>query len=522
MADLHINTVPVGATAELLSEVGMLLDGNSKLQSYLGPRARRLSIEFLEDEAKPSLPLPSSGFRATYYDYSNARPVQVVGGLEGTDLDIASPDFQPKPNNDEFAEAVAVISKDEKVGPSVQNGGVLPYRAMPGVVDFASSAERTLAVGLLPKVGLKGHEIVGVNLVEQSVVHYDDNAPPSAAAHNPVCGLNGVWQATTDKGTPGQAEVTVTRDGAVLWRFVVVRPSASSGIEGSAVELRSVDYRSKRVLDRAHAPILNVKYDGDACGPYRDWQWEEGAFAAVGSDVANGIRFCTQPAQTILDSGKDRGDFRGVAIYADGPEVVLKSELEAGWYRYISEWRLHEDGTIRPRFGFSAVKNSCVCTTHHHHIYWRFDFDIHAASPNRVLEYNFAGLPEPSGWVPQLEEAKRLRDEASGRKWRVENPLTAAGYTIVPGHEDGTADAYGQGDVWILRFNPNELDDGQWWTSPLRTQANLDKYVNGETVEGADVVFWYATHFSHEPGGDEDHGHRAGPDLIPHNWTAIV
>ena len=35
-------------------------------------------------------------------------------------------------------------------------------------------------------------------------------------------------------------------------------------------------------------------------------------------------------------------------------EVVLVSEMEAGWYRYVSEWRLHTDGTIKPRFGFSA------------------------------------------------------------------------------------------------------------------------------------------------------------------------
>jgi hypothetical protein len=34
------------------------------------------------------------------------------------------------------------------------------------------------------------------------------------------------------------------------------------------VELRYVDYKGKRVLYRAHVPILNVKYDGNACGPY--------------------------------------------------------------------------------------------------------------------------------------------------------------------------------------------------------------------------------------------------------------
>ena len=38
--------------------------------------------------------------------------------------------------------------------------------------------------------------------------------------------------------------------------------------------MRYVDYRGKRLLYRAHVPILNVKYNGDACGPYRDRQQE--------------------------------------------------------------------------------------------------------------------------------------------------------------------------------------------------------------------------------------------------------
>jgi len=43
-------------------------------------------------------------------------------------------------------------------------------------------------------------------------------------------------------------------------------------------------------------------------------------------------------------------------VYVQGQEVVLVSEMEAGWYRYVSQWRLHTDGTIRPRFG---ILGSC-------------------------------------------------------------------------------------------------------------------------------------------------------------------
>ncbi len=72
-------------------------------------------------------------------------------------------------------------------------------------------------------------------------------------------------------------------------------------------------------------------------GPYRDWQNEEVMIQAVGSDVAPGFRLHPSPAQTILDTGSDTGNFLGVAIYVDGLEVVLVSEIEAEWYRYVSE-----------------------------------------------------------------------------------------------------------------------------------------------------------------------------------------
>ena len=47
----------------------------------------------------------------------------------------------------------------------------------------------------------------------------------------------------------------------------------------------------------------------------------------------------------------DGGGYRGVALWADGDEVVVVSQLEAGPFRYVNEWRLGADGTIRPRLG---------------------------------------------------------------------------------------------------------------------------------------------------------------------------
>src|SRR5690606_38226591 len=136
--------------------------------------------------------------------------------------------------------------------------------------------------------------------------------------------------------------------------------------KGSGVELRDVRYRGRLVLRQAHVPILNVLYDDGVS--FRDWQNGETVFRAPGGDpVGNGWRLCDSPPETILETGHDRGNFQGVALYHDGQELRIVSELEAGWYRYVSDWRLADDGVIRPRFGFAGTRNPRTCMRHRHH-----------------------------------------------------------------------------------------------------------------------------------------------------------
>jgi hypothetical protein len=410
-------------------------------------RHRLLSVVAADPDpgVKPTrAPSPPNRFRVTLYDYTNRRTLFVDGRVGApARVEVSESACQPLPSRDEFDEAVTIVARDSELGPSLSKGRLRPYRPMPPLLRSESAdgyGERTLAVGLLPAEGERGHEIVGVNMIRQTLVRFDRNAPLTAQAHRSICGVPNAGQATT-RHTAGQVWVTVRQGSATLWKFLVVRPAASSGTNGSGVELRFVDYRGKRVLYRAHVPILNVKYDGNACGPYRDWQNEEGMLQATGTDVAPGFRLCPAPARTILDTGSDTGNFLGTAIYVRGQEVVLVSEMEAGWYRYISEWRLHANGTIRPRFGFSAVSSSCVCTTHHHHAYWRLDFDIRTAGNNRVREFNDPPLIGSSKWHDKHFEISRPRDPARKRKWRVENDATGEGYEVIPGPTDGVATA---------------------------------------------------------------------------------
>jgi hypothetical protein len=543
-SNLNLKIVPQGPDTKTIRAVSNAVLQHPSVRKILKrARYQLLFVELIEPtaEGKPvRIPKPADRYRATIYDYTNNRTILVDGHLKDRrGVEVSESGNQPLPSNKEFHTAVKILLKDPDIGPAIREKRLQPYTPMPPLIDAElpdGRVERTIAVGLLPSDDTVRHEIVGVNMIRRTVDRYENDAPQGAEAHNPICGL--LWgnlsaNPRTMQNAPGQVWVTVTQGNTVLWKFLAVRPAATKGpgisTRGTGVELRFVDYRGKRVLYRAHVPILNVHYDPGGCGPYRDWQNEEGMIQATGKDIGStGFRLCPTPAQTILDTGSDAGNFLGVAIYVQGQEVVLVSEMEASWYRYISEWRLHANGTIRPRFGFSAAENSCVCTRHHHHPYWRFDFDIRTAGNNAVREFNDPPIIGSSNWHTKNYEIRRPRDPAHKRKWRVENTLTGEGYEVIPGQDDGVATTspdwpYPRGDVWILRYHGSEIDDGIDCTTGgpnCQTEANLDQFINGELINNHDVVIWYAAHVTHdlaaEPTGT--FGHIAGPELKPVNW----
>lgn len=530
-SELRVTVKPFGPTQEELEAIGARVLTLADVRKHIGRgKARLLYVEALdEDGDKSARPRPPSRFRATLYDDANHRTILVDGNLRNPGrVEVTESASPPHPSDAEYAAAVAIVRRDAELGRAIKARQLEPYQPIPALVLNElpdGRIERLIAVGLLPRAGDAQHEIVAVDLGRRRVIRFEERLPPHMRPRNSgICGVAHANQTTASKGTAGQVWVTVMQGGQTLWKFLVVRPAASSGTNGSGIELRYVDYKGKRVLYRAHVPILNVKYDGNACGPYRDWQYQEGMIQASGVNVAPGFRLCPTPALTIIDTGSDTGNFLGVGIYVLAEEVVLVSELEAGWYRYISQWRLHANGTIRPRFAFAAVESSCVCNVHHHHVYWRFDFDIRTPGNNRVREFNDPPLFGGSKWHSKSFEIRRPRDFARKRKWRVENTRTGEAYEIVPNPTDGVATAmpdwpFGRGDVWILRYRGSEIDDGVIAVGPPY-EAGLDSWVNGEAIYNHDVVIWYGAHFTHDVNrhGPAQHGHIVGPDLIPVRW----
>ncbi len=521
--DMNVDVAPSGPTGAQVAAIHRLFAEGWLRQHLDRARTQLVSLRVMDDDDKDREGSVTPRFAATVYDYTNNRALCVCGRVDQPErATVTETAHQPLPSREEFEAAVDILTNQSELGAAVRSGELLAYRPMPPLAPIETPdgrLERTLVVGLVPTRGEKKlHQLVAVNMVRGEVLReFEGRAHDSADECGPPA--SGSCAST---GTTGQVSVRVTQSGSTLWQFNVIRPTASSGTNGSGVELRGVRYRGKQVLYRAHVPILNIEYFNDGihagCGPtYRDWQNEETCFQANGSDVIPGYRLCNAPAQTIIESNTDTGNFRGVAIYVQGQEVVLVSEMAAGWYRYITAWRFHSDGTIRPRFGFAAANNSCTCKDHHHHVYWRLDFDIRTAANNVVEECNNPPIIGQSNWHTKRYEIRRSRDAARNRQWRVRNLTTGEGYTIVPGAADGTQSAYGVGDFWVVRYRgAGEHDDGQGFTTdPALSRARLDQFVSGEVVEDRDVVVWYAGHFRHTPGHG---GHYLGPDLKPFNW----
>ncbi|HZM85632.1 MAG TPA: hypothetical protein VFF31_03650 [Blastocatellia bacterium] len=509
-----ITVTPWGPDQATIDDTRARLLKNPAVQRYLaGKNSRMLSFDFLESGVKEANPQPPSRYRAAFFNYTNNRAIVATGRFTDSTAEVAITTEQPVPSPEEFEAAVAIASKDPSIGQAIRDGSLQPYPAMPPLVDIelpTNKVERTLAVGLLPRDGKGSNEVVGVNMIRESVARYEGGAPKTSHAAELNCGVPSAGQSTTSRGTAGQFQVVISRGPEEIWQFLCIRPAASSGSNASGIELRDIRFRGKLVMSRANAPILNVQYYQNACGPFRDWSWQEGMFVANGTDVAPGIRMCTDEPETVLDNGTDTGNFRGVAIY-DREEVTLVSELNAGWYRYISKWIFHDEGIISPRFGYGATTNGCVCLGHVHHVYWRFDFDLGTAANNSPAEF-YQGLLKG---VDSESMRSRLTPD---QYWLLSNSVSGEAVIIKPGPLDGNFDKFGKGDIWLLRSHfPSEIDDAGQPTEGCGSCAHLNPMLNAESINNQDIVVWYGAHWTHDHFDGPQHNdgpYVHGPDLV--------
>lgn len=537
----EIRAVPVGPTRADVDAAIARIAKSPQLNNALARSENRLvAFEFLNAATDKAGSLPTR-FRATYYNYTTDMAVVAEGDFAAKlPIAVREEAFDPGIGNGEFDAAAEIIAADAALGPQHQQEKLELYEPMPPVSNL--DGERLVNVGVR-NLETGENQIVGVSFRRDTVVRYKDNAPPTSRANAAGCGVASDPQGPTGSGEPGQLQVTATEPGnnTPVWEMLVVRPSSSSGAtnERSGVEIRDVKYRGKSVLKRGHLPVLNVQYTGQ-CGPFRDWQYAEGYLQVPTTGVTypngvdGGFAVIASPgvATTVVETGNDVGNFRGVAVYQQNVggnnELVLVAELEAGWYRYIMEWRFGFNGTIRPRYGFGSTQNSCVCIQRNHHAYWRFDFDI--VQPNNKLFLMERGKKFQK---PIETESAFFRNYARNRSILIQNATGNEAYVVIPNQTDSSVtdaagvltDTYGKGDFWLFRFQGTAASPGEINDPNTNTSINVAPWLTGESVNNQDIVVWYGAHQTRKDDASFAESpniltgrHVIGPELRPIRW----
>lgn len=436
----------------------------------------------------------------------------------------------------EYQEAVQILASDPKFGEPLRRGIAFCAPGMPPVITQSLSSvwerfdpipvgkpapsHRTVSVLMhfRPGSGREGEVgVFAIDMVDQRVAALGTgesdffpaacNGPASGGTCSNVGG--NAWQALAWPASNP------------IWQMLVRRPSATTSDQtyGAGVEIRDVYYNGRLVLRRGGMPVLNVFYDGNACGPYRDWLYSETCFKCTGTDLGNGLRLAAsgQRALTVCDDANDSGNFRGVGVYEDPDtgELVLITECSAGWYRYITGWRFHPSGILKPRFHYGYVDSSCVCYGRLHNGYWRLHFALDGLGGLAVEETDMSYTDPRARWTPIRIEARRYRPQnRRPRYWRVRKLSTGFTATFVPGPKDGFFENpnTGEADFWVLVYRANGSGDGELIGNG-GAFANISQYVNGERTYNADLVVWYGVHLR-KRGADTFECPPLGPDII--------
>jgi len=115
---------------------------------------------------------PPSRYRATLFNYVSNHVIVAVGSFTNDLVSVSLSLQQPNPSPEEFEAAVKILMKDPEIGDAIRDGSFQPYPPMPPLVDIdqpVNNVERTLTVGLLPEDLSRKNEVVGVNMIRETI-----------------------------------------------------------------------------------------------------------------------------------------------------------------------------------------------------------------------------------------------------------------------------------------------------------------------------------------------------------------
>jgi hypothetical protein len=150
--DLAVEFEPFGPHPSVMEPLSRELAAHPSLRELLNnTRHRLLYVELLDSEPDAKIdqdPKPPSRFLATFYDYINNRTIRALGSLaDRQQLEVSEFGDEPVPSDEEFAEAVKILTEHSELGPALREQHVRPYAPMP---PMAASSAALLSGCFLP------------------------------------------------------------------------------------------------------------------------------------------------------------------------------------------------------------------------------------------------------------------------------------------------------------------------------------------------------------------------------------
>jgi hypothetical protein len=175
----HLITVTqLEPTQETIDSVkASLIKHPAVLKHLSGTKNRLVTFELIDQDTKATQNVPTPDrYRAAFYDYTNNRAFVATGRFDHSDILVSESAEQPDPSEEEFQEAVAILSKDSKLGQAFKDKTVSAYQPMPPLINTGAKGDRVIGIGLFSRDGSTPHEVVGVNLVRGTVSRFQTQA----------------------------------------------------------------------------------------------------------------------------------------------------------------------------------------------------------------------------------------------------------------------------------------------------------------------------------------------------------
>ena len=244
--------------------------------------------------------------------------------------------------------------------------------------------------------------------------------------------------------------------------------------------LKNVSYQGVPILYRASFPVMSVFYEGP-CGPY--------------ADRLNGPQQPVDWASNALLVAREFTQ-EGKQWFELGVREFI------GSYDIYQVWYLSEDGELD---GHSFSRGLQCNYDHVHYPMWRLDFDLDGPENDRILREDATGALIPHG-----TEFQAAATDARQHNWFVED--TATGYRVRIGFDNGAWNvdgtvvpetAYVNNTVGGVVSRTSE----EGWTGGADTDF---RYLNGESLQNADIALWYRGYLPHTPDEGSALWHSTG------------